>query len=61
MTPLCEAAYKGHTDVAQLFLDRGADPNLGSKIGWSPLHMAAIKGHKDVMLLLLDRGAHYGE
>ena len=57
ISPLLVAAYKGHEDVVQLLLDRGAKPNLADHMGHTPLHWAASHGHKGVVQLLLERGA----
>ena len=60
VTPLHEAASKGHTEtVAQL--EAGADPNTGFTLGLgllasqTPLH--AAKGHTKTVLALLEAGA----
>ena len=46
-TPLHEAAHKGHTDVVQLLLERGAEPNMTTTdLGNTPL-MLAQGLHKD--------------
>ena len=51
------ATRKGHKDVVQLLLDRGADPNKANEDGGTQLHSAASGGHIAVVQLLLDRGA----
>ena len=56
-TPLVEAAYFGHKDLAKLLLDRGADPNKRNSNGSTPLHFAASCDHTELVRLLLDRGA----
>ena len=64
-TPLFEAVYYGNTNVVQLLLDRGADPNKPDQCGSIALHYARIphyyycypRVYKDVVKLLLDRGA----
>ena len=35
----------------------GADVNLPSNDGWSPLHKAAANGHTEIVKLLLAKGA----
>ena len=57
ITPLHKAAEKGHMDVVQALIDRGADVNKPCKVGNTPLHEAALQGHKAVVKLLLERGA----
>jgi cytohesin len=57
-TPLIEAAWWGHTAVAELCLQRGANPRHASESrGSTALHAAAIKGHADMVRLLLRQGA----
>jgi ankyrin repeat protein len=51
------AAKQGRKEVVQLLLDRGADVNLTSTYGDTPLVEAAKQGRKEVVQLLLDRGA----
>jgi len=51
------AAKFGKLRVAQLLLDKGADPNVEGKYRLTPLHVATHYGTKDVALLLLDRDA----
>lgn len=60
--PLHAAAFRGHTAVVQLLLDRRAAidgvPALPMQFTTvTPLHHAAAQGHLDVVRLLLDRGA----
>ena len=56
-TPLHLACQWGHTDIALLLLDRGADINITAIYGHTPLHWACRNGHTDVALLLLGRRA----
>ena len=56
-TLLCTAAWKGHSHVAKLLLDAGADPNKERNDGATPLFCAAAEGHTDIVLLLLNAGA----
>ncbi len=56
-TPLIECAYRGHTQVARLLLDRGADVDGQDNRGFTPLVWAVSKGHLDVARLLVERGA----
>ena len=56
-TPLCEASAYGHTEVARLLLQNGADPEKTDTSGLTPLYWASIGGHKGVTELLLDAGA----
>lgn len=57
--PLSAAIEFGHTDIARMLLERGADPcwpEQGSEKGAS-LHMAASAGDRELVELLLDHGA----
>ena len=55
--PLHEASERGHKDMAELLLAKGADVNAKNKYGWTPLHRAAIWGQKEVAELLISKGA----
>lgn len=55
-TPLLIAVRRGHHQIVEMLLDRGADPN--SQVGGStPLTRAATSGQLDLCKLLLQRGA----
>ena len=54
-SPLMMAALKGHTELVQLLINKGADIN---KTGWTPLHYAASFGHLQIMQMLLDAHAY---
>jgi len=58
--PLSNAAAVGRTDIVQLLLDHGADPNLPEE-QYAPkgkaLYSAVYHGHYDIAKLLLERGA----
>ena len=63
-TALVVASDLGHTDVAGLLLEAGADPDLrGSAEGdgeqLTPLCAASTEGHMGIVRLLLDAGADH--
>ncbi|EHK51017.1 hypothetical protein TRIATDRAFT_186587, partial [Trichoderma atroviride IMI 206040] len=58
-TPLYRACCFGHTDVAKLLLDNGADCNKHCTEGCTPLHIAAFLRNLNVVRLLLDKTADY--
>jgi ankyrin repeat protein len=51
------ACRNGHTAVAALLLERGADVNAKGVFGGTGLHWAAINGHKDTVAFLVVHGA----
>jgi ankyrin repeat protein/uncharacterized protein YtpQ (UPF0354 family) len=51
------AAIKGHKEVAELLLAKGAEINSKGTKGETPLHLAASLGHVHVVKLLLGKGA----
>lgn len=59
--PIKNAAARGHIEIVQLLLDRGADPNLPEE-GIAPdghaLYSAAANGHREIVKLLLAHGGH---
>ena len=56
-TPLHKAARKGHKDIVELLIAKGANVNAADKYGETPLFWAARNGHKDVAELLRKHGA----
>ena len=44
-------------EVVKLLVDAGADPNIKTTNGLTPLHNAAIVGNVDVVIILLEAGA----
>ena len=57
-TPLQESILRGYTDLVQLLLDNGADPNLAFTNGITPLMNAVDRrGCNDIVRALLDKGA----
>jgi hypothetical protein len=56
--PLAIAARHGHTNVAELLLRHGADPNLiDQNTGLTPLKLAASWGREEAARLLIEHGA----
>lgn len=53
---LAAAASAGHSDVAELLLEAGVDPNE-TYTASPPLHIAALEGHTRMVEVLLKRGA----
>ena len=51
------SALYGQTEVVQLLIEKGADVNIKSGDGATPLHSAAFLGRVDVAKLLLENGA----
>jgi ankyrin repeat protein len=51
------ACRNGHTAVAALLLERGADVNAKGVFGGTGLHWAAINGHKDTVEFLMAQDA----
>jgi ankyrin repeat protein len=56
-TLLMLACYYGHVRVAELLLERGADPERRNDRGQSPLDGAAFKGDVAIATTLIDAGA----
>ncbi|MGA2726402.1 MAG: ankyrin repeat domain-containing protein [Terracidiphilus sp.] len=52
------ACRNGHTEVAALLLERGADIDAQGVFGGTGLHWAAINGHRDTVEFLLHHGAN---
>jgi ankyrin repeat protein len=56
-SPLIIASLKGHTEIVQLLLEKGADVNLRTENGPTALMEASARGHADIVKTLLDKGA----
>ena len=61
LSPLHAAALRGHGNVANILIEKGANPNKADQWGMTPLVMAAYNGHTNVVKLLLDKGANPNE
>ena len=57
-TLLMLAAHKGHTEIAKLLLNNGADVNALDYYNNTALALAAREGHVDTVKLLLDHDAN---
>ncbi|MDE2904750.1 MAG: ankyrin repeat domain-containing protein [Acidobacteriota bacterium] len=55
-TPLSSAAFLGRTEIVEVLLKAGADPNIATAMG-KPIGLAAVRGHLEVVRLLIDAGA----
>ncbi|PHJ20148.1 ankyrin repeat-containing protein [Cystoisospora suis] len=53
MTALHLASDRGHADIVELLLAKGADPNLQDNCGETALHVAVVAGNVAVASLLL--------
>jgi hypothetical protein len=56
-TALMEAASLGDTDIVEMLLSHGADPNIKSKSGRTALMLAVSEGHRDAASALIDAGS----
>jgi ankyrin repeat protein len=51
-TPLHHASFRGHLEVVQLLLDRGADVSLSDNFGKTPIQIANKLNYIDIIKLL---------
>ena len=51
------AIYRGHFDIIDLLIQRGANIEIASYCGWKPLHLAATMGHFKIAKLLINNRA----
>ena len=56
-TPLLLAAKYGHSEIAKLLVDKGAEINAHGVPFINALQAASARGHEQVVKLLLDKGA----
>ncbi|XP_047968382.1 poly [ADP-ribose] polymerase tankyrase-1-like isoform X2 [Salvia hispanica] len=57
VTPLAEAAKRGHVKIVELLIKHGADISLPNIAGVSPLHHALLKDNMELVDMLLVGGA----
>jgi ankyrin repeat protein len=57
-TALHLAARVSNVKAAQKLLEKGANPNIFNKKGWSPLHVAALQGETEIIDLILQAQKH---
>ena len=55
--PQMISAFKGHDDIVEYLLSRGAELDRRTNCGATALHFAAESGHESIVRLLLERGA----
>ena len=48
----------GDIEVARVLVEKGADVNLQSLSGYTPLHVAALSGKAELVQFLLEKGAN---
>ena len=58
LSPLHEAALRGHNNVVKVLIEKGANPNKADQWGMTPLWKAVVCNHANVVKLLLEKGAN---
>ena len=56
VTPTVYAAHSGFRELAEFFVDSGADPNIADA-GFSALHLAILRRDGELVRILLEHGA----
>ena len=56
-TALMEAASLGDTEIVEMLLSHGSDPNIKSKSGRTALMLAVSEGHREAASALIEAGA----
>lgn len=57
VSPLHSALSNKHEAIARELVFEGADVNLASRSGWTPLHYAAHQGNRALVQFLIENGA----
>ena len=50
--------FSGHTDLALLLIQNGAEVNAQNAFGYTPLHWAVSNGHLETVKVLVENGAN---
>ena len=56
-TSLMAAARHGHSRIATVLVDKGADVHAKTSNGWTALHYASSEGHAGIAAMLLENSA----
>eukprot|EP00919_Chromeraceae_sp_WS-2016_P057927 GHVR01137276.1.p1 GENE.GHVR01137276.1~~GHVR01137276.1.p1 ORF type:complete len:300 (+),score=10.48 GHVR01137276.1:492-1391(+) len=56
-TPLMYACMKGHLEVVNVLISKGAEINANDRYRKTPLMYASMEGHQEVVKLLIGKGA----
>jgi ankyrin repeat protein len=56
-TPLMSAIRNNLTDIAQILIANGANPDFPDNSGWYPLHFATQQRNFNIVKLLVENGA----
>ncbi len=59
--PLHLAAWLGVTELVQVLISTGADPNSRDAHGETALHEASVEGHTETARVLINAGAETGD
>ena len=51
------ASRSGHLEIVQYLTENGADVNISTNAGWTPLNIAADRGYLEIITHLIDCGA----
>ena len=54
-TDIYVASQNGHFSVVSILLNNGAEPNITTNNGWTPLMIASQNGHDNIVELLLNK------
>jgi len=60
-TPLHSAAGRGHKEIAELLIAKGADVNAKNSLGWTPLDRAITSNLTETADLLRKHGGKTGD